>query len=98
MFIVKDGVIATPELDHQKLPGITRFMLLDMLRKHSPRRVEERVVRREEVYTADEVWLTSSSKEVVPVVSIDERPVGGGEVGDVWLEAQGLFSTHRYEY
>ena len=98
VFIVRDGVIATPELDHQKLPGITRHMLLDMLRRHSPRRVEERVVRREEVYAADEVWLTSSSKEVVPVVRIDERPVGRGDVGDVWLEAQGLFSAHRYEY
>lgn len=98
VFIVKDGVIATPLLDHQKLPGITRLMLLDMLKQHSVRSVEERVIHRQEVFDADEVWLTSSSKEVAPVVSIEGRPVGDGEVGDVWLEAETLFSQHRYEY
>ncbi|MDP5055145.1 MAG: aminotransferase class IV [Congregibacter sp.] len=98
VFIVKDGVIATPLLDHQKLPGITRQMLLDMLHKHSSRKVEERVIHREEVDAADEVWLTSSSKEVAPVVAIEGRPVGSGEVGDIWLEAETLFSKHRYEY
>lgn len=98
VFIVKDGVIATPLLDHQKLPGITRLMLLDMLKKHSVRSVEERVIHRQEVFDADEVWLTSSSKEVAPVVSIEGSPVGDGEVGDVWLEAETLFSQHRYEY
>lgn len=98
VFIVKDGVIATPLLDHQKLPGITRLMLLDMLAKHSTRKVEERVIHRSEVENADEVWLTSSSKEIAPVISIEGNPVGDGEVGDVWLEAETLFSQHRYEY
>jgi len=98
VFVVKDGVIATPQLDHQKLPGITRLMLLDILRKHSSRTVEERVILRREVDQADEVWLTSSSKEVAPVVSIEGRAVGTGEVGDVWLEAQELFCKHRYDY
>ncbi len=98
VFIVNDGVVATPPLDHQKLPGITRFMLLDMLRKYSDIPVEERVVLRSEVDSADEVWLTSSSKEVAPVVSIEGEPVGDGEVGDVWLQAQTLFSQHRYDY
>jgi D-alanine transaminase len=98
VFMVRDGVIATPLLDNQKLPGITRFMLLDMLRRHSARKVEERIIRREEVESADEVWLTSSSKEVAPVVSIEGKAVGSGDVGDVWLEAQTLFCQHRYDY
>lgn len=98
VFIVRDGLIATPPLDHQKLPGITRFMLLDMLRRFSSRSVEERIIRRDEVDDADEIWLTSSSKEVAPVVAIDGRPVGDGDVGDVWREAQGLFCEHRYDY
>lgn len=98
VFIVKDGVIATPALDHQKLPGITRLMLLDILRQHSGIPVEERVVRMSEVRAADEVWLTSSSKEVAPVLEIDGQPVGNGGIGDVWLEAQTLFARHRYDY
>lgn len=98
VFVVKNGCVATPELDHQKLPGITRFMLLDMLRRHSSLTVEERTVQRAEVDDADEVWLTSSSKEVAPVVAIEGKPVGDGAVGDVWLEAQGLFCKHRFDY
>lgn len=98
VFIVKDGVIATPELDHQKLPGITRQLLLDMLRQHSTRIVEERVIHREEVDAAQEIWLTSSSKEIAPVVAVEGKAVANGEVGDVWLEAQTLFSKHRYDY
>lgn len=98
VFVVKDGVVATPDLDNQKLPGITRHMLLDILRQHSDLRVEERRITRTEVDTADEVWLTSSSKEVAAVVAIDGRPVGNGDIGDIWLTAQQLFSQHRYDY
>lgn len=98
VFVVKDGTVATPELDHQKLPGITRLMLLDILRKHSDIPVEERVVTIAEVDAADEVWLTSSSKEVAPVIEIDGKPVGNGGIGDVWLAAATLFSRHRYDY
>ncbi|MEM6544393.1 MAG: aminotransferase class IV, partial [Pseudomonadota bacterium] len=78
--------------------GITRYMLIDMLRKHSELSVEERVVTKEEVLAADEVWITSSTKEVAPVLSIDGEPVGDGTVGDVWLQAQTLLSQHRYDY
>ena len=98
VFIVKDGCVATPELDHQKLPGITRHLLLDILRQHSALEVQERVITRAEVDAADEIWLTSSSKEVAPVIAIDNRPVGNGEVGDVWLQAQTLFTQYKYDY
>jgi D-alanine transaminase len=98
VFIVADGVVATPPLDNQKLPGITRYMLLDMLRRHSDIPVQERVVTRDEVDKADEIWLTSSSKEVAPVVAVEGRPVGDGDVGDVWLKAQTLFAQHRFDY
>jgi D-alanine transaminase len=98
VFIVKDGIVATPELDHQKLPGITRLMLLDILRRYSDIPVQERVVSMSEVRAADEVWLTSSSKEVAPVLEIDGQPVGNGGIGDVWLAAETLFAQHRYDY
>lgn len=98
VFVVRDGRIATPPLDHQKLPGITRYMLLDILRRFSDLPVEERVITRAEVDDADEIWLTSSSKEVAPVVAIEERPVGSGDVGPYWQRAQALFSAHRFDY
>lgn len=97
-YIVKDGVIITPPLDNQILPGITRFMLLDILKKDGSLKVEERVVTMDEVFDADEVWVTSSSKEIAPIVEVDGKPVGNGEVGDVWQAAQKLYSAGKYNY
>lgn len=97
-YVVKDGVVATPVLDHQCLPGITRKILLDILAKDGTIKVEERIVTKAEVIRADEVWITSSSKEVAPVIAIDGNPVGSGNVGDVWLAAQTLYSANKFDY
>ncbi len=97
-YIVKDGVVITPPLDSQILPGITRLMLLDILRKDGSIQVEERAVSMEEVRNADEVWLTSSSKEIAPVIELDGVAVGDGQVGDVWQQAQALYSAAKYNY
>lgn len=97
-FIVKDGTVITPPLDHQKLPGITRQILLDILRNDGKIPVEERAVSMDEVAEADEVWITSSSREIAPVVAIDSVPVNDGQVGDIWLAAQTLFSANRFDY
>ncbi len=97
-YIVKDGKVITPPLDHQILPGITRQILLAVLRKDGSIPVEERVVSMNEVHHADEVWLTSSSKEIAPVIEIDGRPVGDGKAGPIWEAAQRLFSAEKYSY
>ena len=97
-FIVKNGTVITPPLDHQKLPGITRQILLDILLKDGQIPVEERTVSMQEVAEADEVWITSSSREIAPVVAIDSVPVGNGQVGDIWLAAQTLFCANRFNY
>lgn len=97
-YIVKDGVVITPPLDNQILPGITRLMLLDILAKHTNIKVEERIVTMDEVFAADEVWLTSSSKEIAPVVEMDGKPVGNGEIGDVWLAAQTAYTANKASY
>ena len=97
-FIVKNGTVITPPLDHQKLPGITRQILLDILLNDGQIPVEERAVSMQEVAEADEVWITSSSREIAPVVAIDSVPVGNGQVGNVWLAAQTLFCANRFNY
>ncbi len=98
VYVVKNGEVLTPNLDHQKLPGITRSMLLDILRKHGSIPVHERVVTLDELLNADEVWISSSSKEIAPVIAIDGKPVGDGQVGDVWLAAQTLYTQHKFDY
>lgn len=97
VYVVKDGKITTPETDHQILPGITRLLLIKILRADGSLQIEERPVNLEELRAADEVWLSSSTKEIAPVVSIDGKPVGDGNVGDVWRAAQTLFSAHKYD-
>ncbi len=98
VFVIRNGIVATPLLDHQKLPGITRLMLLEILRRDGSIPVQERVVKLEELADADEVWITSSSKEIAPVIEIDGKPVGDGRVGDVWLAAQTLYSAHKFDF
>jgi D-alanine transaminase len=98
VFIVKNGVVITPPLSSQILPGITRQLLLSILRQHSTIQVEERPVSKNEVLCADEVWLTSSSKEVAAVVEVDRLIIGDGEPGPLWLKAQSLFKINKYNY
>jgi D-alanine transaminase len=98
VFIVKNDVVITPPLDNQLLPGITRHMLLDILRKDGTLQVEERAISMNEVRAADELWITSSSKDIAPVVELDGQPVGNGKVGDIWQLAQTLYSASKYNY
>jgi D-alanine transaminase len=97
-YIVKDGTVITPPLDNQILPGITRYILLDALRKDGSIPVVERVVSMDEVLSADEVWITSSSKEIAPVIEIDGQAVGDGQVGSVWQAAQSIYSANKFNY
>ncbi len=98
VYVIKNGIVATPLLDEQKLPGITRYMLLDMLRRDGSIAVEERVVTLDELRAADEVWLSSSTRDIVPVVAVDDHPVADGSIGDVWLAAQTLYSARKFEF
>jgi D-alanine transaminase len=98
VFIVKHGVVITPPLSHKILPGITRQLLLSILRQYSSLPLQERSVSRAELMAADEVWLTSSSKEVAAVVEVDGKAIGTGEPGAVWQQAQSLFRQHKYSF
>ncbi len=96
VFIVKDGVVATPTQDNQILPGITRRIVLDSLKADGSIKVEERIITMDEVRAADEVWITSSSKEIAPVTKLDGKPVGNGEVGEVWEAAFKIYTAAKF--
>ncbi len=96
-YIVKDGVVSTPLLDNQILPGITRQLLLGILKADGSIPLEERTITMDEVWDADEVWISSSSKEVVPVIKLDGKPVGDGKPGPVWEKAAKLYSAGKYD-
>ena len=82
LFIVSDGTLYTHPLTPEILPGITRRVVLDICRKlRYP--VIEQFFTLEEAHAADEVFLTGTIAEVMPVVTIDDEPVGDGSVGDI---------------
>ena len=78
--ITTDGRIVTRPLSTAVLPGITRLAVL-RLAKETDLALEERLFTVEEALSAAEAFLTSASSFVMPVVSVDGRPVGGGKVG-----------------
>ncbi len=98
VFLVRNGVVITPPLSDEILPGVTRRILLEELRREGSLRPEERVVSVHELLSADEVWVTSSSKEIVPVVEVDGHRVGNGVPGDVWHFAQSLYTKNKFRY
>lgn len=98
VFVVKDRVISTPPLDFQLLPGITRHILIESLAKDAKYPVQQRKIQLEELFTADEVWITSSSKEIAPVTMVDGIPVGDGKVGQVWEDALSSYHSHKYGF
>lgn len=90
VFLVKDGTLVTPTADEQLLSGITReFVMALAIKKHL--NLEVRDVNVTELYEADEVWLTSSTQEISPVVKVDDAIIGthteyAGQVGPIWHE------------
>lgn len=90
VFVVRSGAIATPKADHRILPGITRGVVLEVAAE-AGLPVAERDVAANELATADEVWITSTSKEITAVTRIDGRPVGTGKPGPVWTALDARF-------
>lgn len=93
VFIVKDGVIITPEKNILK--GITRKLAINLAEQNGFR-VEVRDITLDEVYKADECFLTSSFKDIVPVVCILEKQIGEGKVGRVSHKMMSLFNDLVY--
>jgi branched-chain amino acid aminotransferase len=82
LFIVKNDVALTPPLDAGLLPGITREFLFE-LGAESNIVVREQVLRDADLFGADEAFLTSTTREIVPIVQVDDRTVGSGVPGPV---------------
>src|SRR5262245_19601611 len=93
IFVVKRNVVRTPPTSASILAGITRDSALQLLREQGVE-VREESIARDELYTADEVFLTGTAAEITPVRDIDHRKVGRGEAGPVTRRLQeSLFSV-----
>jgi branched-chain amino acid aminotransferase len=82
LFIVRNGTVLTPPVECGLLPGITRELLFEVGRDAGIE-VREQVLRDDDLFDADEAFLTSTTREVVPIVAVDERAIGNGTPGSV---------------
>ena len=82
LFIVKNGVALTPPVDAGLLPGITRAFLFE-IGAEAGIPMKEAVLRDADLFGADESFLTSTTREVVPIVRVDERTIGSGVPGPI---------------
>ena len=85
IFLIKRGEVYTPSIDSGILGGITRDVVIELARQ-AGLPVHEVALTRHDVYVADECFLTGSAAEVVPVVKVDQRPIGEGTVGPITLD------------
>jgi branched-chain amino acid aminotransferase len=82
LFIVRDGVALTPPVNDDLLEGVTRKAMLELLaNERIP--IEVRSLDRSELYVCDEMFLCGTGVQISPVIEIDHRPVGSGEIGPV---------------
>jgi D-alanine transaminase len=94
VFIVKHGTVLAPPKSHLILPGITYDVVLEILRDSAiPHEV--RPVKESELRSADEVWVTSSSREVLPITTLDGKPVGSGKPGPVGARVYALYQEFK---
>jgi len=90
VFIVLQGALFTPPKGRQLLAGITRALVLELARGAGIG-CEERPIDLPMLRSADEVWLTSSTREVMPVTHLDDRPVGTARPGPLWRRMNALY-------
>lgn len=94
IFIVKNHVLLTPPKSHLMLPGITYDVVLELAQGHAIP-YEIRAVSEQEIRLADEILLTSSTKEVMPIVSLDGKPVGTGEPGPIYKQLSQFYQQYK---
>lgn len=81
-FIIKNGVLITPQLTDSVLESITRDTVIKLARSKNLE-VVERTIDRTELYVCDEAFLCGSAMEITPVLSIDKYLIGKGEIGTI---------------
>ena len=84
----------TPPKSRELLPGITRDLVLELARENGIA-AEEKIFRAEEMIAADEIWMTSSTREILPVIELDGVPVSGGRPGPVWQRLHGIYQAYK---
>ena len=94
IFVVSQGKVFTAPKNNLILPGITRDVVVNLLQENNIE-FSELAPTEQQLQDAEEVWLTSSTKECLPITSINGHAVGSGKPGQVWQQVFDLFQAHK---
>jgi len=92
LFMVKDGLIITPPVSRDLLPGITRDLVLELAQDNGLPHAQA-MIEAQDLDTADEIWLTSSTREVMPVTRLNSKPLADGKPGPIWQQINKLYTA-----
>jgi D-alanine transaminase len=96
IFVVKNGVLRAPPPSSLMLTGITYDVVLELAAAHGIAH-EVRAISESEVRSADELWMTSSTKEIMAIVKLDGVPVGAGVPGTLAKQMDALYQTFKHQ-
>ncbi len=97
LFVVQDGEVFTHPKDNLILPGITRDFVLELITDLGIKYTEQQIPK-EWLYSADEVWITSSTKEVLAATKIDGKIIGNGMPGEIWDKVYTLYQKRKISF
>lgn len=96
-WIIKDGKILTPPIGEGLLEGITRSTLLEIAKSRNYD-IGEKSLTPSDIYSADEMFLTSTSRFIVPVVQVGEKTIGSGKPGEMTMKLQDIFNQEVADF
>ena len=94
LFIVKDEIVITPPKSRYMLGGITREIVIELCQQNKII-CREKEISEDELHQADEIWLSSSTREILPVVTLNRHAVGKGRPGIVWQQIIQLYQDYK---
>ncbi len=94
LFVVHDGSVYTHPKDHLILPGITRDFVIELLNELNIE-CKQQSIPKDWLYSADEVWITSSTKEVLAATNIDQKIIANGKPGELWRKTYDLYQQKK---
>ncbi len=94
LFLVRDGIVYTHPKDNLILPGITRDFVLELLEELGIECKQQRIPKAW-LYSSDELWITSSTKEVLAATKMDQRIISDGKPGKIWRETYNFYQQRK---
>ena len=94
VFLCEKNIVKTPMKTEEVLPGVTRDLILGLLRDDGIE-CREADITEQELTDADEIWVTSATWGVMPVVQLNDEPVGDGKPGKLWNKANNLYQQYK---